>query len=95
MDTEGQNYRRDPLFVPFRVLQNKNLRFSQRIILAWFMQYGPCKADYETLCLVCGARERSVKDNVRDLERRGYIGVTSDDGRGKVYDVTRKGWGVE
>lgn len=74
-----------PLFMPFVILRNKKLNAKQRLILAWILQYEPCKVDSQILARLISGSPRAALQTVRELKAAGYIVEVGNDGRGKTY----------
>lgn len=71
-----------------KTLMLKDLNLCQKLILSWFIQFGPTKPDWEELGQTLQKKLAVLQRNTRELVEKGYLREVANDGRGKVYEFT-------
>lgn len=78
----------DSILLSRKTLMLKDLSLCQKVILSWFIQFGPAKPDWEELGQTLQRKITVLRRSIRELVEKGYLREIANDGRGKVYEFT-------
>ena len=78
----------DSILLSRKTLMLKDLSLCEKMLLSWFIQFGPTKPDWEELSRTLQRRVTVLQRNIRELVEKGYLREIANDGRGKIYEFT-------
>lgn len=99
MEPTNQNYQKIqnkieehyPLFVamPSWIFCNARLKAAEKMLLVLVHVHKTYRPNYDEIEWIIGISQKTTQQSLKRLEQLGFIEMVKNDGRGKIYRLTR------